>query len=40
MKNTKQVIGFRRRREGLTDYRKRLKLLLSKKPRLVIRRFL
>ncbi|MFH1181853.1 MAG: 50S ribosomal protein L18 [Candidatus Woesearchaeota archaeon] len=40
MKNTKQVVSFRRRREGLTDYRKRLKLLLSKKPRLVIRRSL
>jgi large subunit ribosomal protein L18 len=31
---------FRRRREGRTNYRKRLKLLLSKKPRLVIRKSL
>jgi large subunit ribosomal protein L18 len=38
MKNSQQVVSFRRRREGLTDYRKRLRLLLSKKPRLVIRR--
>jgi large subunit ribosomal protein L18 len=40
MNTTKKVISFRRRREGTTDYRKRLKLLLSKKPRLVIRRSL
>ena len=33
-------VPFRRRREGKTDYRKRLKLLLSKKPRLVVRRFI
>ena len=31
---------FKRRRLGKTDYRKRLKLLLSKKPRLVVRRSL
>lgn len=31
---------FRRRREGKTDYRKRLKLLVSKKPRLVVRKSL
>jgi large subunit ribosomal protein L18 len=31
---------FRRRREGKTDYRKRLVLLKSKKPRLVIRKSL
>ena len=31
---------FRRRREGKTDYKKRLKLLLSKKPRLVVRKSL
>ncbi len=31
-------VKFRRRREGKTNYRKRLKLLLSKKPRLVIRK--
>ncbi|MBW3003298.1 50S ribosomal protein L18 [Candidatus Woesearchaeota archaeon] len=33
-------IAFRRKREGKTNYKKRLKLLLSKKPRLVIRRSL
>lgn len=31
---------YRRKREGKTDYKKRLKLLLSGKPRLVIRRSL
>lgn len=31
---------FKRRRLGKTNYRKRLKLLLSKKPRLVVRRSL
>ncbi len=31
-------VPFRRRREGRTNYKKRLKLLLSKKPRLVVRR--
>jgi large subunit ribosomal protein L18 len=31
---------FKRRRLGKTDYEKRLKLLLSKKPRLVVRRSL
>lgn len=31
-------VPFRRRREGKTDYRKRLKLLLSRKPRVVVRR--
>ncbi|MEM5829640.1 MAG: 50S ribosomal protein L18 [Candidatus Aenigmatarchaeota archaeon] len=31
---------FKRRRLGKTDYRRRLKLLLSKKPRLVVRRSL
>lgn len=30
-------VPLRRRREGKTNYRKRLKLLLSKKPRLVVR---
>ncbi len=30
-------IEFRRKREGKTDYKKRLKLLLNNKPRLVIR---
>ena len=32
------VVKYRRHREGKTDYRRRLKLLLSKKPRLVVRR--
>jgi len=31
---------FRRRRLGKTDYRKRLKLLLAKRPRLVVRKSL
>jgi large subunit ribosomal protein L18 len=31
---------FRRRREGKTNYTKRLKLLLSRKPRLVVRKSL
>jgi large subunit ribosomal protein L18 len=30
-------VAFRRRREGVTDYRHRLKLLLSGKPRAVVR---
>ena len=30
-------IEFRRKREGKTDYKRRLRLLLSNKPRLVIR---
>ena len=34
------VVKYRRRRENKTDYRKRLKLLKSGKPRLVVRRFL
>jgi len=33
-------VPFRRRREGKTDYRRRLRLLLSKKPRLVVRKSL
>lgn len=33
-------VPFRRRREGKTDYRKRLKLLLSEKPRAVVRKTL
>jgi len=33
-------VPFRRKREGKTDYRRRLRLLLSRKPRLVIRRSL
>jgi len=31
-------VQFRRRREAKTDYRKRLKLLLSRKPRVVVRK--
>jgi large subunit ribosomal protein L18 len=31
-------VGFRRRRKGKTEYRGRLKLLLSRKPRVVVRR--
>jgi large subunit ribosomal protein L18 len=34
------ILGFRRKRNNLTDYRKRLKTLSSRKPRLVIRRSL
>lgn len=37
---TKFTVQNRRKREGKTDYRMRIKLLLSKKPRLVIRRSL
>jgi large subunit ribosomal protein L18 len=33
-------VEFRRKREGRTNYKKRLRLLLSRKPRIVIRRFL
>ena len=35
-----KIQEFRRKREGLTNYKKRLNLLLSKKPRLVIRKSL
>ncbi|MDI6655352.1 MAG: 50S ribosomal protein L18 [Candidatus Hydrothermarchaeota archaeon] len=31
-------VAFRRKREGKTDYRKHMKLLLSEKPRLVVRK--
>jgi large subunit ribosomal protein L18 len=31
-------VPFRRRREGKTDYRRRLKLMLSRKPRIVVRK--
>ncbi|MBI5252789.1 MAG: 50S ribosomal protein L18 [Euryarchaeota archaeon] len=31
-------VQFRRKREGRTDYRKRIKLLLSEKPRLIVRK--
>ena len=36
-KGPRYKVPHRRRREGKTNYRKRLKLLLSKKPRLVVR---
>jgi len=38
--NTLYAVKFARKRKGLTDYRKRLKLLMSGKPRLIIRRSL
>ena len=39
MKNNKTfTVKQRRRQEGKTDYRKRLKLIMSGKPRLVVRR--
>jgi len=39
MKNTKlQPIPFRRKRKGLTDYKKRIRMLMSSKPRLVVRK--
>lgn len=34
------MVPFRRKREGKTDYKKRMKLLASKKPRLVVRKSL
>jgi len=34
------TVPFRRKKEGRTNYRKRLKMLLSSKPRLVVRRSL
>ncbi len=36
----RRISNFRRHREGKTDYRKRLKLLKSRKPRLVVRKSL
>lgn len=39
-RGAKYELPFRRRFKGETDYKKRLKLLLSKKPRLVIRKSL
>ncbi len=38
-KKNKRTIPYRRRREGKTNYKKRLNLLKSRKLRLVIRRF-
>ena len=40
MKSKRFNVPFRRKREGKTNYKKRLKLLLSGKPRLVVRTFL
>ena len=40
MKKTKHAVAYRRKRKGLTNYKKRLKLLLANKPRLVIRKSL
>ena len=37
MKHKNQKLAKRRKREGKTNYKKRLRMLLSKKPRLVIR---
>src|SRR3989338_5237792 len=39
-KNNTFTVRFRRRRDGITDYRKRLKILKSEKPRLVVRKSL
>lgn len=38
MSSKPQVIPYRRKRDGKTDYNKRIKLLLSGKPRLICRR--
>ncbi|MEE9525239.1 MAG: 50S ribosomal protein L18 [Candidatus Woesearchaeota archaeon] len=40
MKSKKATVQFRRKRQGKTNYKKRLKLLLSDKPRLIVRTFL
>ncbi|MBS3106348.1 50S ribosomal protein L18 [Candidatus Woesearchaeota archaeon] len=37
MSTTTRSVPFRRKREGRTDYRKRIKLLMSGKPRLTVR---
>lgn len=37
-RKTKTTVPHRRKREGRTDYKKRLKYLLSKKPRMVVRK--
>ncbi|MFT4312019.1 MAG: 50S ribosomal protein L18 [Candidatus Woesearchaeota archaeon] len=39
-KNRNYTVPLRRKREQVTDYKKRLSLLVSKKPRLVVRRSL
>jgi len=38
--NNTYAVPYRRKREGKTDYKKRLKLLLGNKPRLVVRKSL
>jgi large subunit ribosomal protein L18 len=38
MTKKKKIMPYRRKREGKTDYKRRLALLLGNKPRLVIRR--
>lgn len=40
MRKIKKTQQYRRRREGKTNYKKRLNLLLSRKPRLIVRRSL
>jgi large subunit ribosomal protein L18 len=40
MKKTHYNLKLKKRRKGITDYKKRLKLLLSGKPRLVVRKSL
>lgn len=39
-KNNVYTVQFRRKREGFTNYRKRLKILASNRPRLVVRKTL
>lgn len=39
-KNNRVILKFRRQREGITDYKKRLNLLKSDLPRLIIRKSL
>lgn len=36
--NATYAVPYRRKRDGKTDYKKRMKLLLGRKPRLVVRR--
>lgn len=38
MRHTIKVASYRRKRQGRTDYRKRLKMLVSGTPRLIVRR--
>ncbi len=40
MKNKRQVIPFRRKRSGKTNYKKRIAMLTSRMPRFVVRRSL